>query len=161
MRGSPLGRISSTKRLASGSPGSRVTSSPCCPPLASWENVVITYLLSDFLGLWQAMQFWTRTGATSLRKLTGLSAPGASGSTADVASSSARVVPGIAIVSVNVSADARTWEKDRGMTLDSEGGRSKTGRISWCIGSRPDHHVGWVSAAQPTDCHGLRWVALR
>ena len=29
------------------------------------------YLLSDFFGLWHAMQFWTRIGATSLRKLTG------------------------------------------------------------------------------------------
>ena len=29
------------------------------------------YLLSDFFGLWQAMQFCTRIGATSLRKLTG------------------------------------------------------------------------------------------
>src|SRR3954469_15001044 len=157
MRGSPLGRISSTKRLASGSPGSRGASSPCCPPLASWANVVITYLLSDFLGLWQAMQFWTRTGARSLRKLTGLSAPGASGLTAVVASSSTRAAPAIAVVSVNASADARAYGKDRGMTLDSEGGR----RISWCIGLRPDHHVGWVSAAQPTRSHGLRWVALR
>ena len=39
--------------------------SPCWPPLASWAKVVITYLLSDFFGLWQAMQFWTRIGATS------------------------------------------------------------------------------------------------
>src|SRR3954469_18727376 len=115
MRGSPLGRISSTKRLASGSPGARVTSSPCCPPLASWANVVITYLLSDFFGLWQAMQFWTRTGARSLRKLTGLSAPGASGLADDVVSSPASVAPAVAIV----NASARAYGKDRGMTLDS------------------------------------------
>src|SRR4051794_10222260 len=44
--------------------------SPCWPPLASWANVVITYLLSDFRGLWQAMQFSTRIGATSRIKLT-------------------------------------------------------------------------------------------
>ena len=44
--------------------------SPCLPPLASWVNVVITYLLSDFLGLWQAMQFRTSRGATSRMKLT-------------------------------------------------------------------------------------------
>src|SRR3954467_4959339 len=121
MRGSPLGRISSMKRLASGSPGSSVTPSPCAPPLASWANVVITYLLSDFLGLWQAMQFWTRTGARSLRKLTGLWAPGASALTADFASSSASEAPAIAIVSVNASVDARAYGKDRGMSLDSEG----------------------------------------
>src|SRR5205823_7893105 len=45
--------------------------SPCCPPLASWAKVVMTYLLSDFRGLWQAMQFSTRIGATSRIKLTG------------------------------------------------------------------------------------------
>src|SRR4051794_21370765 len=45
--------------------------SPCLPPLASWANVVITYLPSDFLGLWQAMQFRTRMGATSRMKLRG------------------------------------------------------------------------------------------
>src|SRR3954470_13481806 len=44
-------------------------SSPNCPPLASWAKVVITYLLSDFRGLWQAMQFSTRIGATSRMKL--------------------------------------------------------------------------------------------
>src|SRR3954447_24319698 len=78
--------------LASGSPGSSVTPSPCCPPLASWANVVITYLLSDFLGLWQAMQFWTRIGATSFRKLTGAPASGVAGVASGVLGSSARVV---------------------------------------------------------------------
>src|SRR5262245_21212815 len=54
--------------------------SPCWPPLASWANVVITYLLSDFLGLWQAMQFSTRIGATSRIKLTVfIPPPGAGG----------------------------------------------------------------------------------
>src|SRR5262249_38905456 len=57
--------------LSSGLPGSSVMPSPCCPPLASWAKVVITYLLSDFRGLWQAMQFSTRIGATSRMKLTG------------------------------------------------------------------------------------------
>ena len=56
--------------------------SPCCPPLASWVKVVITYLLSDFRGLWQAMQFSTRIGATSRMKLTGFPAAGAIRSTA-------------------------------------------------------------------------------
>src|SRR5262249_60293018 len=57
--------------LSSGLPGSSVIPSPCCPPLASWAKVVITYLLSDFRGLWQAMQFSTRIGATSRMKLMG------------------------------------------------------------------------------------------
>jgi hypothetical protein len=39
--------------------------------LASWAKVVIVYLLSDFLGLWQAIQFCTKIGATSFKKLTG------------------------------------------------------------------------------------------
>src|SRR5271165_7427100 len=49
--------------------------SPCFPPLASCVKLVITYLLSDFLGLWQAIQFRTRIGATSPMKLTGLLPP--------------------------------------------------------------------------------------
>src|SRR5262249_42482094 len=36
--------------------GSRVIPSPCWPPLASWANVVMTYLLSVLRGLWHAMQ---------------------------------------------------------------------------------------------------------
>ena len=35
----------------------------------------MTYLLSDLRGLWQAMQFSTRIGATSRMKLTGLPGP--------------------------------------------------------------------------------------
>ena len=69
--GLPSSRINSTRRLSSGSPGSRVMPSPCWPPLASWANVVMTYLLSDLRGLWQAMQFSTKIGATSRMKLTG------------------------------------------------------------------------------------------
>jgi hypothetical protein len=39
----------------------------------------MTYLLSDFRGLWQAMQFSTRIGATSRKKLTGFVGEPASG----------------------------------------------------------------------------------
>jgi hypothetical protein len=47
--------------------------------LANWAKVVITYLLSDFFGLWQAMQFSTRMGATSRMKLTGFAAGAVAG----------------------------------------------------------------------------------
>src|SRR5262249_31392006 len=67
--------------LASGSPASSVTPSPCCPPLANCANVVRTYLLSDFLGLWHATQFCTGIGAPSWRTPKGaLGAAGLAGS---------------------------------------------------------------------------------
>src|SRR5262245_49511180 len=51
----------------------------------------MVYLLSDFLALWQAMQFCTSTGATSFRKLTGPAGFAASGGAPSVFLSSARV----------------------------------------------------------------------
>ena len=52
-------------------PGDEVViPSPFWPPLANWAKVVMLYWLSVFRALWQAMQFWTRIGATSFRKLT-------------------------------------------------------------------------------------------
>src|ERR1700733_10363704 len=92
MRGSPSGRQSSTKRLASGSPDTSVIPLPFTPPFANWAKVVIVYLLSDFFGLWHAMQFCTRIGATSLRKPTGGgSSPRAVGAIATVSRNVARV----------------------------------------------------------------------
>src|SRR4051812_5979718 len=92
--------------------------SPCLPPLASWANVVITYLPSDFLGLWQAMQFLTRSGATSRMKLTGRAAvPAPAGACAgapafglaeDLVSSPRAVAPADRATTRASTADLRT-----------------------------------------------------
>ena len=96
IRGSPSGRQSSTKKLVSGSPGTSVIPLPRTPPFASWAKVVIVYLLSDFFGLWHAMQFCSKIGATSLRNPTG-------------GGSSAWVEGTIARVSKNVARLSRAW----------------------------------------------------
>ena len=64
--------MSAWKSLSSGLPGT--IASPPAPPAMSFSKVVMSYLPDRFLASWQAKQFSLRIGATSLMKLTGLSA---------------------------------------------------------------------------------------